>query len=81
MLDTQTQAVFDEIRDSTSDPAAAWPAGTETGAGQQIYRRPMSNHEDFVNDGIVMPSADVDALLAAEDISAPNPESRGITTS
>src|ERR1700724_1492774 len=31
-----------------------------------------SNHEAFVNDGTVMRSADVDALLAAEHISAPN---------
>jgi malonyl-CoA decarboxylase len=31
-----------------------------------------SNHEAFVNNGTVMRSADVDALLAAEHISAPN---------
>jgi malonyl-CoA decarboxylase len=31
-----------------------------------------SNHEAFVNDGTVMRSADVDALLAAEHIPAPN---------
>jgi len=31
-----------------------------------------SNHEAFVNDGTVMRSAEVDALLAAEHISAPN---------
>ena len=31
-----------------------------------------SNHEAFVNDGTVMRSADVDAFLAAEHISAPN---------
>jgi malonyl-CoA decarboxylase len=31
-----------------------------------------SNHEAFVNDGTVMRSADVDALLAAEHISAPD---------
>jgi malonyl-CoA decarboxylase len=31
-----------------------------------------SNHEAFVNDGAVMRSAEVDALLAAEHISAPN---------
>ena len=30
-----------------------------------------SNHEAFVNDGTVIRSADVDALLAAEDITAP----------
>jgi malonyl-CoA decarboxylase len=39
-----------------------------------------SNHEAFVNDGTVMRSADVDALLAAEHISAPSSESCGITT-
>src|SRR3979490_2364920 len=33
-----------------------------------------SNHEAFVNDGTVMRSAEVDALLAAEHISAPNSE-------
>jgi hypothetical protein len=33
-----------------------------------------SNHQAFVNDGTVMCSADVDALLAAEHISAPNSE-------
>src|SRR4030088_2200273 len=41
-----------------------------------------SNHEAFVNDGTVMRSADVDALLAAEHISAPNsgqPESEEAT--
>jgi len=41
-----------------------------------------SNHEAFVNDGTVMRSADVDALLAAEHISAPNsgqPESQEAT--
>ena len=41
-----------------------------------------SNHEAFVNDGIVMRSADVDALLAAEHIAAPNsgqPESEEAT--
>jgi hypothetical protein len=31
-----------------------------------------SNHEAFVNDGTVMRSAEVDALLAAEHISVPN---------
>jgi malonyl-CoA decarboxylase len=35
-----------------------------------------SNHEAFVNDGTVMRSMEVDALLAAEHVSAPNPESR-----
>jgi malonyl-CoA decarboxylase len=38
-----------------------------------------SNHEAFVNDRTVMRSADVDALLAAENILAPNsgePESQ-----
>jgi malonyl-CoA decarboxylase len=39
-----------------------------------------SNHEAFVNDGTVMRSADVDALLAAEHISAPSSESCGNTT-
>ena len=39
-----------------------------------------SNHEAFVNDGTVMRSAEVDALLAAEHISPPNLESRGNTT-
>jgi len=41
-----------------------------------------SNHEAFVNDGTVMRSADVDAFLAAEHISAPNsgqPESQEAT--
>jgi malonyl-CoA decarboxylase len=41
-----------------------------------------SNHEAFVNDGTVMRSADVDALLAAGHISAPNsgqPESEEAT--
>src|SRR6202047_2461043 len=41
-----------------------------------------SNHEAFVNDGIVMRSADVDALLATEHISAPNsgqPETKEAT--
>ncbi|WP_283805885.1 malonyl-CoA decarboxylase family protein [Bradyrhizobium sp. ARR65] len=39
-----------------------------------------SNHEAFVNDGTVMRSAEVDALLAAEHISAPNPELAENTT-
>jgi malonyl-CoA decarboxylase len=39
-----------------------------------------SNHEAFVNDGTVMRSADVDALLAAEHILAPSSESCGNTT-
>jgi malonyl-CoA decarboxylase len=39
-----------------------------------------SNHEAFVNDGTVMRSADIDALLAAEHISAPSSESCGNTT-
>jgi malonyl-CoA decarboxylase len=39
-----------------------------------------SNHEAFVNDGTVMRSADVDALLAAENISVPNSGSRGNKT-
>jgi malonyl-CoA decarboxylase len=34
-----------------------------------------SNHEAFVNDGTVMRSADVDALLAADAVSAPNSKS------
>src|SRR6202051_2493553 len=32
-----------------------------------------SNHEAFVNDGTVMRSADVDALLSAEPVPVPNP--------
>jgi malonyl-CoA decarboxylase len=39
-----------------------------------------SNHEAFVNDGTVMRSADVDTLLAADPVSTPNQESRGVTT-
>src|ERR1700726_3710921 len=39
-----------------------------------------SNHEAFVNDGTVMRSADIDAVLAAEHISAPSSESCGKTT-
>ena len=39
-----------------------------------------SNHEAFVNDGTVMRSADVDALLAADPVSTPNSEFRGVTT-
>jgi malonyl-CoA decarboxylase len=39
-----------------------------------------SNHEAFVNEGTVMRSADVDALLAAEHISAPSSEACGNTT-
>jgi malonyl-CoA decarboxylase len=34
-----------------------------------------SNHEAFVNDGTVMRSAEVDALLAADAVSAPNSKS------
>ena len=39
-----------------------------------------SNHEAFVNDGTVMRSADVDALLAAEHISAPSSEKHNPVT-
>jgi malonyl-CoA decarboxylase len=39
-----------------------------------------SNHEAFVNDGTVMRSAEVDALLAADAVSAPNQPSRGVAT-
>jgi malonyl-CoA decarboxylase len=39
-----------------------------------------TNHEAFVNDGTVMRSADVDALLVAGLVAAPNEPSRGVTT-
>jgi hypothetical protein len=53
------------------------PSGLQESFGIMVnYRYDIetieSNHGAFVNDGTVMRSADVDALLAAEHISAPN---------
>ena len=51
---------------------AAWHARIVRHHGELLYELETieSNHEAFVNDGTVMPSANVDLLLAAEHISA-----------